>query len=263
MERIDVRGRVVEAYMAGNGPILLFLHPEDFFTQHRPFLDQLARHFRVIAPRHPGFGQSALPEGFRTIDDLAYHTLDLVAALRLSDITLVGASLGGWIGMEMCVKSTQDIARLVLLGAVGVKFGGREDRDFADLYALPALDVTRLLFHDPDKFIPDYAGVTDDAALEIARDRQSAGYFLWKPYMHNPGLRKWLHRAQVPALVISGAQDGFVVHGHAEKLADALPDGRVQMIANAGHYPQIEQTEAVAAAITAFAQRGPKSPKEP
>ena len=255
MERINIKGRVVETYMSGSGPALLFLHAEDFFTQHLLFLDQLARHFRVIAPRHPGFGHSTLPDGFRTVDDLAYHTMDLIDALKLNDVTLVGASMGGWIATEICVKSTQNIARLALLGSVGIKFGGRDDRDFADLYALPAQDVARLLFHHPEKFAPDYAQITDDAALEIARDRQSAGYFLWKPFMHNPGLRKWLHRVQIPALVIGGAQDGFIVHGHTGKLAEALPNGRALIIANAGHYPQIEQTDAVAAAIVAFAQR--------
>ena len=96
--------------------------------------------------------------------------------------------------------------------------------------------------------------LSDDAALEIARDRQSAGFFLWKPYMHNPALRKWLPRIRVPTLVISGARDGFVVDGHAAKLADALPDGRVRVIANAGHFPQIEQADETAAAIIAFAQ---------
>ena len=254
MERIEIKGRVVETYMAGTGPTLLFLHAEDYFAQHLPWLDQLSRHFRVIAPRLPGFGQSALPDEFRSIDDLAYHTLDIIDALQLTDITLVGASMGGWVALESCVRSTQHIARLALLGAVGIKFGGREDRDFADLYALPAQDVTRLLFHNPDRFFPDYTQLSDDAALEVARDRQSAGYFLWKPFMHNPGLRKWLHRVSVPALVIGGAQDGFVVHGHAAKLAAALPHGRAKLIANAGHYPQIEQADEVAAALVQFAR---------
>jgi pimeloyl-ACP methyl ester carboxylesterase len=114
--------------------------------------------------------------------------------------------------------------------------------------------VTRLLFHNPDKFAPDHSQLSDDAALEIARDRQSAGFFLWKPYMHNPGLRKWLPRVQIPTLVISGAQDGFVVQGHAARLAEALPNSRAQVIANAGHFPQIEQADETAAAIVAFAQ---------
>jgi len=255
MERIEIKGRTVEAFIAGNGPSLLFLHPQDFFAHHLPWLESLARHFRVIAPRAPGFGQSALPEGFRTVDDLAYHTMDLMAAMQLRDVTLVGASMGGWMALEMCVRSTHDISRLVLIGSVGVKFGGREERDFADLYALPPADVVKLLFHDPDKNYPDYSEISDDAALEIARDRQSAGLFLWKPYMHNPALRKWLHRVDVPALVLAGAQDGFVVHGHAAKLAQAMPNARAQLIANAGHFPQIEQADEVAAAITSFAQR--------
>ena len=143
MERIDIKGRSVEAYVAGSGPALLFLHPEDYFTQHLPWLEQLSKQFRVIAPRHPGFGQTPLPDGFRSIDDLAYHTLDLIAALNLRDVTLVGASMGGWIALDLCAKSVQRIARLTLLGSVGVKFGGREDRDFADIWALPATEVTR------------------------------------------------------------------------------------------------------------------------
>jgi pimeloyl-ACP methyl ester carboxylesterase len=254
MERIDIKGLSVEIFLAGNGPAMLFLHPEDYFAQHLPWLERLSRHFRVIAPRLPGFGQTPLPGDFRTIGDVAYHTLDLIAALNLHDLTLVGASMGGWVAMETCVRSTQTIARLALLAPVGVKFGGREDRDFADLYALPAQDVIRLLFHDPEKFLPDYSQLSDDAALEIARDRQSAGFFLWKPYMHNPGLRQWLHRIHVPALVISGARDGFVVHGHGTKLAEALPHARARTIANAGHYPQIEQADETAAAIIDFAQ---------
>jgi pimeloyl-ACP methyl ester carboxylesterase len=254
MERIDIEGRSVETFVAGSGPVLLFLHPEDYFAQHLPWLEQLSKHFRVIAPRHPGFGQTPLPDGFRTIDDLAYHTLDLIGALNLRDVTLVAASMGGWIALETCVRSTQYIARLALLAPVGVKFGGREDRDFADIFALPAQDLIRLLFHDPDKYLPDYSQLSDEAALEVARDRQSAGFFLWKPYMHNPALLKWLHRIQVPTLVISGAQDGFVVHGHSAKLAEALPNGRTQAIANAGHFPQIEQAVETAAAIVAFAQ---------
>lgn len=254
MERIDIKGRSVETFVAGDGPALLFLHPEDHFTEHSAWLEKLTTHFRVIAPRHPGFGQTPLPDGFRTIDDLAYHTLDLIEALNLRDVTLVGASMGGWIALETCVRSTRNIARLVLLATVGVKFGGREDRDFADIFALPAQEVTRLLFHNPDKYLPDHTQLSDDAALAIARDRQSAGFFLWKPYMHSPALRKWLPRIQVPALVISGAQDGFVVDGHAARLAEALPNGRTQVIANAGHFPQIEQAEETAAAIVAFAQ---------
>ena len=46
--------------------------------------------------------------------------------------------MGGWIALEMCVRCLERIDRLVLIDSVGVKFGGREERDIADIYALPS-----------------------------------------------------------------------------------------------------------------------------
>ncbi len=54
MERIDVGGIALETVIAGAGPPLLFLHGGDYVAQNAPFLDRLARRWRVIAPRHPG-----------------------------------------------------------------------------------------------------------------------------------------------------------------------------------------------------------------
>src|SRR5215470_5413108 len=65
----DVR---LEVSTAGTGRPLLFLHGGDYFAQNRGFLERLARHWRVLIPRHPGFGGSERPDGFRSIHDLAY-----------------------------------------------------------------------------------------------------------------------------------------------------------------------------------------------
>ena len=71
--------------------------------------------------------------------------------------------------------------------------------------------------------------------------------------MHDPGLRQWLHRVRVPTLVLWGESDGIVAPGYGRKLCAALPDARFELIAQAGHYPQIERPEAVADAIERFA----------
>ena len=63
MERIQISEVSLELLTAGDGPPLLFLHGGDYFAQHREFFDKLARHWRVIVPRHPGFGNSERPEG--------------------------------------------------------------------------------------------------------------------------------------------------------------------------------------------------------
>src|ERR1044071_5530979 len=98
MERIDIAGIDIDTEIAGTGPPLLFLHGGDYVAQNRPFLDRLARRFRVIAPRHPGFDHTPRPPWFRTVHDIAYLYLDLLDRLDLRDTVLVGASFARWGG---------------------------------------------------------------------------------------------------------------------------------------------------------------------
>ena len=130
--------------------------------------------------------------------DIAYLYLDLLDRLDLRDTVLVGSSLGGWIALEMAVRSENRLGRLVLIDSVGVKFGTREERDIADIYALPADEVLRRTFVDPARHVPDYARLDDREALAIARDREATSLYGWKPYMHDPALVHWLHRITRP-----------------------------------------------------------------
>lgn len=254
MERIEVGGIAVETLIAGNGPPLLFLHGGDYVMQNRRFLDRLARRFRVVMPRPPGFGNTQRPAWFRSVHDLAYLCLDLIERLELRETILVGASFGGWVAMELAVRSEARLARLVLIDALGVKFGGREERDIADFHALPADEVLRRQFADPAGAVPDYATMSDAELLEAARDREAMVLYGWKPFMHDPALVHWLHRVTRPALILWGDKDGIVAPSYGERLAAALPNGRFERIAGAAHHPQIEQPEAVAAAIERFCE---------
>src|SRR5437764_1333885 len=93
-------------FFAVAGPPLLFLHGGDYVAQNRPFLDRLAQRFRVVAPRHPGFGTTPRPAWFRSVHDIAYLYLDLIDRLDLRQATVVGSSFGGWIALELAVRST-------------------------------------------------------------------------------------------------------------------------------------------------------------
>jgi pimeloyl-ACP methyl ester carboxylesterase len=254
MERIQVGEVSLEVLTAGHGPPLLFLHGGDYFAQHREFFDKLGRQWRVTVPRHPGFGNSERPDGFRTVHDLAYVYLDLLERRDLGNVTLVGSSFGGWIALEMCIRCREGIDRLVLIDSVGVKFGGREERDIADIYALPNEEVLRRTFADPARVAPDYSQLGDDELNMVARDRQAAALYGWRPYMHNPGLRQWLHRVQVPALVIWGEDDDLVTPDYGRKLCGSLPDARFETISRAGHYPQLERPDEVTDVIGRFAR---------
>lgn len=252
MERLEMRGVSLEALTLGSGRPLLFLHAEEAFEQNRPFLERLAKKHRVIAPRHPGFGGSALPPEFRTVSDLALFYLDLLDKLEVKDPVVVGSSFGGWIATEMAVFSPERIARLVLIGSVGVKLGGREERDFADIYFMPHEELRSRLYADPERWSPDFSKLSE-ADLQIAgRERQSAAFFGWRPYMHNPLLRRWLHRVRMPTLLVWGEKDGFVAPAYAKNLAAALPKAELRTIAKAGHFPQIEQLEETLGVVESF-----------
>src|SRR5260370_37747196 len=126
----------------------------------------------------------------------------MIDGLDLHDALLVGSSFGGWVALEMAVRSEARLGRLVLIDALGVKFGGREERDIADIYALPADEVLRRTFVDPTRIVPDYAKLDDAEALAIARDREATALYGWKPYIHDPALGHLLHRIAPPALLL-------------------------------------------------------------
>ncbi len=248
---ITVSGVALDIEERGEGRPLLFLHPGEGLQANRPWFDILARNHRVIAPNHPGFGGSALPDWFGTVDDIAYLYLDLIQALGLKDVLLVGACFGGWIAAEMAVRNTASVTGLVLAAPLGIKVGGHLDRDIADMHSLSRADFMAKAWSDPALGEIDYTALPDAELAGIARGRESLALFGWKPYMHNPRLRRWLHRIDVPTKLIWGAQDGIVSTAYAEGWKAEIPKATLQIIPNAGHYPHWEQPDAFATAVGA------------
>ena len=170
-------------------------------------------------------------------------------------MVLVGASLGGWIALEMCVRNHARLSQLVLVSSVGVKFSGREERDFADLFYMPDIEAFPMLFADWQRHAPNYAALSSGQLEDLARERHMLAHYGWRPYLHNPALRRWLHRVDLPTLVVCGEADRFAKPSYGQSLASALPDAELTVIRGAGHYPEIEQADATIRAIDAFVRK--------
>src|ERR1700747_2439522 len=110
----SIAGTTLELVERGDGRPLLFLHAGEGLAPERPWLELLSRRYRVIAPWHPGYGNSALIDGSGSVDDLSYLYADLAARLGFEDAVRVGACFGGWVAAEMMVRSTARFSRLVL-----------------------------------------------------------------------------------------------------------------------------------------------------
>src|SRR5579883_2512773 len=94
---VDIRGCRINLLRGGKGSPLLYLHGGGGGGIWLPFLDKLAQRFDVLAPEHPGFGRSDTPSWLDNLSDLAYFYLDVLEALELERVHLVGHSFGGWI----------------------------------------------------------------------------------------------------------------------------------------------------------------------
>jgi pimeloyl-ACP methyl ester carboxylesterase len=79
------------------------------------------------------------------------------------------------------------------------------------------------------------------------------GKFVWP--IPDKGLKKRLHRISAPTLIVWGKQDGIVSPVYADDFAAAIAGARVELLDNAAHAPQIEQTEAVSSLVTSFLAR--------
>jgi pimeloyl-ACP methyl ester carboxylesterase len=252
-KRLSVAGLDLELFERGEGRPLLFLHAGEGLWPDRLWFALLSKRYRVIAPCHPGYGNSALPDWFGSVDDLAYLYLDLAAALGLEDAILCGACLGGWVAAEMGVRSKARFSRLVLVDPIGIKVGGRDDRDIADMHALPRQEYQKLAWAEPANGDVDFSQMADTELAAIVRGREAFALYGWKPYMHNPRLRRWLHRIDRPTLLIWGAEDGIVRPAYAEGWAREIAGARLAVIPNAGHFPHWEQPEAFVQELSTFA----------
>jgi len=254
VQTIALQGIDLQVVRRGAGAPLLLLHGGDGSQGHLPFLQRLAERFDVIAPTHPGFAGSPVPEHFDALEDLVYLYLDLLDVLDVRDVVLAGFSMGGWVAAELAVRNTTRLAQLLLVDAVGIKPGDRDTRDIADIFGLPAPAVAKLLFHDLSK-APDLSTMTDAQVTVLAADRIAHALYTWDPYMHNPKLRYWLHRITVPTLLIWGASDGVVPVTYAEAYRAMIPGAQLVVIPEAGHLPHVEQPELLLQHVLSFTAR--------
>jgi pimeloyl-ACP methyl ester carboxylesterase len=251
IEKYTLQGVEVEVARKGAGAPLLLLHGGGGPVIGQPFTDELSRKFEIIAPTHPGFGGTKVPDHFDGMEDLKYLYLDLLDALDINDAVLMGISMGGWLAAELATISCARFSKLILVDAVGVKIGGPTDRDIVDIWGIPPEEATRIMWHDPEK-APKMEGLSDEAFAGIAANRIALGLYTWEPYMHNPKLPHRIHRISVPTLVIWGASDGLVKPDYGEAYAKLIEGAKFVAIPEAGHSPHAEQPEAFLSQVLAF-----------
>jgi pimeloyl-ACP methyl ester carboxylesterase len=250
--KVKVADVELELFDDGHGRPLLFLHGDSGFQSHQPFVAPLATGRRFLAPSHPGFGKSSLPDWLDNVDDIAHLYLELMDVLKLDDLDVVGCSIGGWIAAEMATKTPERFRRLVLVGPVGIKVGPTDVLDIPDIFAKPEVEVSKLLYHNPASIDGDTAKMSDDELALKFRARETMALLTWEPWMHNSKLKHRLHRIAAPTLFMRGESDGLVSQVYLEAYSRLLPNAQTLTIGAAGHLLELEQPASFARAVLEF-----------
>ena len=249
---VTIAGCELEVHEAGSGTPLLYLHPGGGFRPTDAFLAEAAKTRRVIAPSHPGFGGSALPDWIDSVDDIAHIYLELMDHYGLQKVDVIGCSIGGWITMEMATKAPERFGKIALMAPVGVKTGPADQLDIPDIFVMAPPELPKIMFHDPSKFPFDPSKMSDAELAVHVRNRETLALLVWEPYMHNPKLKHRLQRVKSPTLFVRGASDGLVSEKYMQAYAKLVPGAKTLTIPEAGHALQQEQPQAFGKAVLEF-----------
>ncbi|HWO86039.1 MAG TPA: alpha/beta fold hydrolase, partial [Stellaceae bacterium] len=146
---VEVAGTKLHLARAGSGRPVVVLHHDIGSPDRLPFYDELAGHFDVLVPHHPGYGKSERPQWLRNVRDVAVIYQRLLSDLGVERASLIGLGFGGWIAAEMATMAPREFHRLVLVGAMGLK---PPEGDIFDQAIVSYLDYARAGFHDQEAF---------------------------------------------------------------------------------------------------------------
>jgi pimeloyl-ACP methyl ester carboxylesterase len=276
----DVRQEEITAYghrvcfkVAGDkGPVLVLIHGITGSSAHwDPVMPLLAERFTVIAPDLLGHGESAKPRGDYSLGAYATGVRDLLIALGHPRATVVGHSLGGGIAMQFAYQFPERTDRLVLMSSGGL---GEEVHLLLRAGTLPGAElvlpilasarvrgtvaaVERALGAVHLNPGPDIAEMARGIGSLADSDARSAFLHTLRAVIDHSGQRvsalDRLHLTEdMPSLIVWGERDPIIPVAHGRNAQCAMPGSRLELLAGAGHFPQLEEPVHVAGILTDF-----------
>jgi pimeloyl-ACP methyl ester carboxylesterase len=247
----------------GTGRPVLLLHggagPLSVQGLSQSLAERLA--VRVIVPTHPGFGGTPRPEWLIGVPRLAAVYARFLQDLDLTDVTVVGSSIGGWVAAELTLLDQPRISQLVLSDAGGIEVEGHP---VADIFTLTPQQISELSFHNPAAFAINPATMTDQARAGMAANRVALAAYGGKPPVNDATLRHRLGSLNVPTLVLWGESDRIMDTVYGRAYAAAIPSAEFHLVPKAGHLPFMEAPEPFLDAVQTFdAKRASARPGTP
>lgn len=255
----------------GGGRPLLMIHGSgpgvSAYANWRLAMPALAQRRRVIAPDVVGFGFTDRPAGIAyTMDTWVQQALDLLDALDLPQVDLVGNSFGGALALALAIRQPRRVRRLVLMGSVGVSFPITPGLDAVWGYT-PSLDHMRGLL---DLFAHSRQLVNDDLARLRWEASIRPGFQESFSAMFPAPRQRWVdamasREADIRALphetlVLHGREDQVIPLQNSLTLAQWIPNVQLHVFGHCGHWTQIEHADRFNRLVGDFLDEADRTP---
>ena len=233
---------------SGKGPAILLIHSNgNSAYEYEDLIALLADRYRVIAMDFPGHGDSEPLKRHYTVGDYADCAIELMDSLGIATASILGSSIGGAVCINIGVRHADRVEALFVVESPLRTAEQWQERWFATEKGYGILVQTA------EQLRPRLRHVTDDLLERWNIDRGKAGTWAMMDVMW--ALREYDAINAIPSIkartaVIYGEKSP---HPHAlalfEKLLPAAPRHRV---ANCGHFPMLDDPQALAVIMDEF-----------
>jgi 2-hydroxy-6-oxonona-2,4-dienedioate hydrolase len=255
-EFVDVDGVRTRALRAGTGPDVICLHGtsghlEAFFLNVVPLVEA---GFTVHAIDMLGHGYTSKPDIDYTPPAHVKHLRSYVSTQTSGRVSIIGESLGGWVGAFYAAEYPEDIEQLVLVApggsAANPEVMDRIKRSTEAAVLDPSRARTRerleLLMHDP-AIVTDELVDVRHAIYTQPEFREALPHILC---LQNMSTREQfvlkkdrLVKVECPTLLFWGRQNPFGQLAEADFLQSSIPNCVLEVFEDCGHWPQYEKAD--------------------
>lgn len=221
----------------------------------------LTRHFRVLRYDARGHGASGAPAGPYSLDRLGRDVVELLDALALARVHVLGLSLGGFVAQWLGIHVPERIDRLVLANtAAWLGPAAAWDRAIADVLQAPDMQATAAMFLRnwfPARMLQEDGPVVRSFRGTLLATRREGIAGSWAA-VRDADLRRTDALISRPTLVIAGAFDTVTSLSHGEEIAAVIPGAQLRVL-QAVHLSNVERpAEFLDAVIGFLAQEQPR-----
>lgn len=271
---IEVNGVTVHYKIKGEGePTLILLHGFGASTYSwREVLTPLSQYGTVIAYDRPAFGLTERPTSWEegenpySGNNQVEILVGLMDRLQIKKAILIGNSAGGTISLNAALTYPERVEGLILVDAAAYQ-GGGSPAWVRPLLQTPQLDhlgplIARRISIRGEEFIKsawsDPSLITPEIFAGYRKPLQAENWdiALWEltKASSSSNLEDRIPEINLPALVISGADDSIVPLALSLRLSDELPNARLAVFQDCGHLPQEECPALFMNAVQEFLQ---------